>query len=620
MGNASSFAEAVKNSSIGNISPRSVQPKTRETRNPENYSIQDIRDSFNSYSSPEERDAEKWKAAVFMADEDGSARTGAELRALQDTYFNMLEPESGVTSRDFRGQNLITDAMDWAGDGLDQLYLKGGDALDFGWDTLVGGTLDTIGEKDLAQEARDLFTGTDAAIVPEIASDLALMAIPGVGWGALAAKGAIDSRDQLIQAATGRDRYTGNELSETERALNLGAGTLGTVLPAIAGGGATKAAAKTLGKAAGEEAQIAEEAAKKAYKAATDATKKATKTSTDAYSSAINNIAAAGVPDDLAKQIVKAQVKKGSGQALTDAEKGLLKSADNLGVSKELPSLAKAAGKAGEKTKAAKATQKAAKADLDKATTEFEDALNLINNANDTRLIPRGTMLPDRNMIDTFIDLNARKAAANAASGPLGKARAFLKNPIDDMAAASKEVTTETAEKAAKKSSRERLDEALAGTSKAPEKESIKGLFNKLTKEEKDAMEAGLSGIGPVRGMLTNAGVGAVNLGASSSGDNLQEIYQGALDNIRTAYQDDAKEGLLRGAIALGSLMPTKRAKHITNRYAGNRTPYWAKRGVIMGDATDNILGNRATPITPENEEVLRLLAAMYKNENEEKE
>ena len=512
----SSLRDVIGNSSIANIQTPAPAVQQQDARDPGNYSFQGMLDELNSFGTSEERNINKWRTAVQLADLDGSAKNDNDLRKLQDNYFEMLEPEEGRTARDYRGDNAFTDALDFVGGKLDDAYLAGGNLIDAAFDTVAPGAIEFFtGDKEAGQAWKDATTGQDFAIIPEIASDIGLMMIPGVGVGLAGTKAAIDSRDNFIEAATGVDRLTGEDLSAFERAMNLGAGTLNTGLNIVGAGGATKAATKTLGK------------------------------------EAVENLAKAEAKEVAAREALDKTVGegaiKGSLMDLTDA-------------------------------------QKAAKP---------------FTNVNPYAFNPDLAKLSASRIAD---NVAARKAAAEAADGSVFKsAMAFLENP-------TKKAATEAAEKTATKAAEEVAEEAAEETAK-------KGILSKI-KASKAAKKADdVPGVNNLMGVLGNMGVGGVNAVAASGGSTLPEIVENLRTNIESASNQE--DGLKRGFAASAAMVPFALGSARAARKFGSRTPYWAMRGAATGAATDDILGNRALPITPENQEIIEALNEFYASKEE---
>lgn len=537
----SSLRDVIGNSSIANIQTPAPAVQQQDARDPGNYSFQGMLDELNSFGTSEERNINKWRTAVQLADLDGSAKNDNDLRKLQDNYFEMLEPEEGRTARDYRGDNAFTDALDFVGGKLDDAYLAGGNLIDAAFDTVAPGAIEFFtGDKEAGQAWKDATTGQDFAIIPEIASDIGLMMIPGVGVGLAGTKAAIDSRDNFIEAATGVDRLTGEDLSAFERAMNLGAGTLNTGLNIIGGAGATKAAAKTLGKESVENLAKAEAKEATAQKALNKASKK--------Y-----------------KDTTKGPINAASGKRAKFIE---------------------AAMDLSDAQKAAKPLQESAK--------PFTDAIK-----NPYAFNPELAKISASRMVD---NVAARKAAAEAADGSVFKsAMAFLENP-------TKKAATEAAEKTATKAVEEVAEEAAEETAK-------KGILSKI-KASKAAKKADdVPGVNNLMGILGNIGVGGVNAVAASGGSTLPEIVENLRTNIETASNQE--DGLKRGFAASAAMVPIALGSARAARKFGSRTPYWAMRGAATGAATDDILGNRALPITPENQEIIEALNEFYASKEE---
>ena len=233
-------------------------------------------------TSPDDANAIKYMIATDLArnamgDKDYD---DSDLEAEIDRQFDMLDPTT--TGAQMRGENAFTQGVEAASDFIDDVNMGVGTGIDWLWDNTVGNAAGLLGGaaggiqglltgedpmalaaevgEDLKQTASDIVTPERAAIVSDMAIDLGLSAIPGVGIPLAVAKNAIQQSENLAEAFNGYDSVTGEKLDNNQRvARGLGA-LAGVGMSAIPGIGVAKNAMK-VGKEADD---IAAGAAKSA--------------------------------------------------------------------------------------------------------------------------------------------------------------------------------------------------------------------------------------------------------------------------------------------------------------------------------------------------------------------
>lgn len=231
-------------------------------------------------TSAEDANAIKYMIATDLARNSMGDQSydDSDLEAEIDRQFDMLDPTT--TGAEMRGENAFTQGVEAASDLIDDVNMGVGTGIDWLWDNTVGNAAGLLGGAaggiqglltgedpaalaaevgdELKQTASDVVTPERAAIVSDMAIDLGLSAIPGVGIPLAVAKNAVQQSENISEALGGYDSVTGEKLDGNQRAAR-GLGALaGIGLSAVPGIGVAKNAMK-VGKAADD---IAEGAAK----------------------------------------------------------------------------------------------------------------------------------------------------------------------------------------------------------------------------------------------------------------------------------------------------------------------------------------------------------------------
>lgn len=206
-------------------------------------------------------DAFKYTLAVDIVDSNiGNEQTLGDNAYKQaiDAVYDKMNPS--VSGRQMRGENIVTDFVNFLDDGIDAVNYGIGTGIDFIWDNTVGnlGGLATMGggalgnlffgeDNDLGEmfeQGRDAVgdwvTPETGAIVSDMLIDLGLSAIPGVGTGLVLGKNAIQNSENIYEFMTGADDITGEQLDPTQWLFKGVTGIGGTALSALPGSGNMK--------------------------------------------------------------------------------------------------------------------------------------------------------------------------------------------------------------------------------------------------------------------------------------------------------------------------------------------------------------------------------------------
>ena len=224
--------------------------------------------NFLSHAQQLTNDADKYQAAVDLAKislQDKEDVNDSMFKDAIDNYYEQMNPEK--TGREMRGENAWTDFVGGARDGINAFNTGIGSAIDFAGDTLIGGALDLMGAKGAAEDFRNLATGEDLAIIPDIATDVALVA-SGVGIPLMVAKNAAQLSPQMAQGISGKDAITLEQMDAGQQGANAALGFGGLALSMLPGVGKGVNIARATSKKAAQEGL--EEAAAKATQAFDD--------------------------------------------------------------------------------------------------------------------------------------------------------------------------------------------------------------------------------------------------------------------------------------------------------------------------------------------------------------
>lgn len=237
-------------------------------------------------------DIQKYDLAYKLAQEknrDNDKVTKRQFKQDIDDIYSQMNPS--VSSSDLRGENFVTQRIEDAKNIFEDINNGIGGFIDSAFDTVVGGIGDgvdallKVDKKDSwGDKARNLFTGEQAAVIPDIIEDILIGAIPYAGIPLVMAKNAIQRSDQIYEGLTGRDSITKEKLSDNEVVGKLGEAALGTMLAAIPGIGKASKAIKgglDASEAVAKGATAAKDLSKVGKNAAKEVAEDATKVSDD---------------------------------------------------------------------------------------------------------------------------------------------------------------------------------------------------------------------------------------------------------------------------------------------------------------------------------------------------
>lgn len=199
------------------------------------------------------------QAVDFARDKYGDTRTSnADFINTVDSQFAKLG--GSKTGREMRGDTVLDDAARGINDFTGAVNTTIGNGMDWIFDNTVGNLAAGAAGKDVGDAVKNWFTGEDLALIPDIASDVALYA-SGVGIPLAVAKGVARSAGDVKDAVTGKDSITLEDLDGDQRFARGAIGGLGVALSALPGIGKVanlaKGASKVSSSAARKEAETA---------------------------------------------------------------------------------------------------------------------------------------------------------------------------------------------------------------------------------------------------------------------------------------------------------------------------------------------------------------------------
>lgn len=177
-------------------------------------------------------DGHKYQVAVERARQiAGDDVSESQMRDLVDAEFAKLNPT--VTGEQMRGEdNLGARTVGGINDAIDTVTGLAGDGIDFLWDGLAGNAAGLLGgfaglltgNDDWGQQANEFVSGLvgddgnggptilDTDMLGDVALDLAISAIPGVGVPIMLGKSLVQNSNNIREAIDGRDSISGERL------------------------------------------------------------------------------------------------------------------------------------------------------------------------------------------------------------------------------------------------------------------------------------------------------------------------------------------------------------------------------------------------------------------------
>ena len=185
-------------------------------------SINKIRGQINNFTNPELQRKFINKAALNMASNvDGSASKKELANAMKTQKKNMGLTDEQAEKDD---HNIIRKALHGITKAAEFVPQKIGEGVDWAFDNTVGNLIDG---------SENWFDGDDLATAADIALDLGLMAIPGVGMGLVAGKNLARHAEDIGDVIAGDDYLTGEDLDFGQSVGKLGSTVMDTALGAI---------------------------------------------------------------------------------------------------------------------------------------------------------------------------------------------------------------------------------------------------------------------------------------------------------------------------------------------------------------------------------------------------
>ena len=222
-------------------------------------------------------DGHKYQVAVERARQiAGDDVSESQMRDLVDAEFAKLNPTA--TGEQMRGEdNLGARAIGGINDAIDNVTDLAGNGIDLLWDGIVGNAAGLLGgaaglltgNDDWGSNANEFVSGLvgddgnggptilDTDVLGDVALDLALSAIPGVGVPIMLGKSALQNSNNIREAIEGRDSISGERLDPGQVATKLLATGADVALSALPGIGRARNLTKASQLASGTADDVA---------------------------------------------------------------------------------------------------------------------------------------------------------------------------------------------------------------------------------------------------------------------------------------------------------------------------------------------------------------------------
>lgn len=222
-------------------------------------------------------DGHKYQVAVERARQiAGDDVSESQMRDLVDAEFAKLNPTA--TGEQMRGEdNFGARAIGGFNDAIDNVTDLAGNGIDLLWDGLAGNAAGLLGgaaglltgNDDWGSNANEFVSGLvgddgnggptilDTDVLGDVALDLALSAIPGVGVPIMLGKSALQNSNNIREAIEGRDSISGESLDPGQIATKLLATGADVALSALPGIGKARNLTKASQLASGTADDVA---------------------------------------------------------------------------------------------------------------------------------------------------------------------------------------------------------------------------------------------------------------------------------------------------------------------------------------------------------------------------
>ena len=222
-------------------------------------------------------DGHKYQVAVERARQiAGDDVSESQMRDLVDAEFAKLNPTA--TGEQMRGEdNFGARAIGGINDAIDNVTDLAGNGIDLLWDGVVGNAAGLLGgaaglltgNDDWGRNANEFVSGLvgddgnggptilDTDVLGDVALDLALSAIPGVGVPIMLGKSALQNSNNIREAIDGRDSISGERLDPGQIATKLLASGADVALSALPGIGRARNLTKASQLASGTADDVA---------------------------------------------------------------------------------------------------------------------------------------------------------------------------------------------------------------------------------------------------------------------------------------------------------------------------------------------------------------------------
>lgn len=222
-------------------------------------------------------DGHKYQVAVERARQiAGDDVSESQMRDLVDAEFAKLNPTA--TGEQMRGEdNFGARAIGGINDAIDNVTDLAGNGIDLLWDGIAGNAAGMLGgaaglltgNDDWGRNANEFVSGLvgddgnggptvlDTDVLGDVALDLAISAIPGVGVPIMLGKSALQNSNNIREAIDGRDSISGEKLDDGQIATKGLAALADVALSALPGLGRARNLTKASQLASGTADDVA---------------------------------------------------------------------------------------------------------------------------------------------------------------------------------------------------------------------------------------------------------------------------------------------------------------------------------------------------------------------------
>lgn len=266
--------EQARNRGQQRVDTSGISTRSRGDRGSDDF---DYSSAAKTAEGTDNSDGHKYQVAVERARQiAGDDVSESQMRDLVDAEFAKLNPTA--TGEQMRGEdNFGARAIGGINDAIDNVTDLAGNGIDLLWDGIAGNAAGLLGgaaglltgNDDWGRNANEFVSGLvgddgnggptvlDTDVLGDVAIDLALSAIPGVGVPIMLGKSALQNANNIREVIDGRDSISGERLDPGQIGTKLLATGADIALSALPGLGKARNLTKTSQLASGTADDVA---------------------------------------------------------------------------------------------------------------------------------------------------------------------------------------------------------------------------------------------------------------------------------------------------------------------------------------------------------------------------